>query len=315
MSTDDEIQALSRQLLHEFDLTSGRHPGWRPMHAKGVLLSGTFRPSAGAADLSRATHFTRPETAVTVRFSNFSGLPTTPDLDPNAEPRGCAVHFHLPEPERADIIAHSTPYFPAGNGPDFLAMLQAMRTSLGHATPGSPLADFFAQHPAARAFMERPKTMAASFALETYYGLTALRFRNPAGRSRYGRYRLVPEADPAAPSAPADAADPNALVEELAARLARGPVSFRLLVQLPGPGDPVLDTTRQWPEDRPLVEAGRLALTGLVPDSEQAQRQLVFDPLPRLAGIEPSDDPLLTLRAAVYQLSGQRRRAEAAGEA
>lgn len=313
MSTNDNIQALSRQLLHEFDLLSGRHPGWRPMHAKGLLLSGTFRPTAEAATLSRATHFTQPKTPVTVRFSNFSGLPTTPDLDPKAEPRGCAVHFHLPGSERADIIAHSTPYFPVGNGSDFLAMLRAMRASHGQPTPGSPLELFFRQHPAARAFAVRPVSLASSFALEAYYGLTALRFVNEQGAYRYGRLRLVPEAGTFSPiPAPTDLADPDALFAELLARLERGPVGFRLLVQLPGGDDPVLDTTRQWPESRPLVEAGHLMLTHPVPDSDQAQQRLVFDPIPRLAGLEPSDDPLLELRAAVYQLSGQRRQAESA---
>ena len=34
----------------------------------------------------------------------------------------------------------------------------------------------------------------------------------------------------------------------------------------------------------------------------------VFDPIPRLDGIEPSDDPLLELRAAVYLISRRRRR-------
>jgi catalase len=36
---------------------------------------------------------------------------------------------------------------------------------------------------------------------------------------------------------------------------------------------------------------------------------LIFDPIPRLAGIEPSDDPLLELRAAIYLIRGRRRRA------
>jgi catalase len=35
---------------------------------------------------------------------------------------------------------------------------------------------------------------------------------------------------------------------------------------------------------------------------------MIFDPVPRVDGIEPSDDPLLELRAAIYLLSGRRRR-------
>ena len=38
------------------------------------------------------------------------------------------------------------------------------------------------------------------------------------------------------------------------------------------------------------------------------QKKIIFDPIPRVDGIEPSDDPLLELRAAIYLLSGRRRR-------
>ena len=42
---------------------------------------------------------------------------------------------------------------------------------------------------------------------------------------------------------------------------------------------------------------------------------MIFDPIPRVDGIEPSDDPLLELRAAIYLLSGRRRRQAIASEA
>jgi catalase len=46
-----------------------------------------------------------------------------------------------------------------------------------------------------------------------------------------------------------------------------------------------------------------------VTDNDHEQKQIIFDPIPRLDGIEPSGDPLLELRAAIYLLSGRRRRA------
>jgi catalase len=46
-----------------------------------------------------------------------------------------------------------------------------------------------------------------------------------------------------------------------------------------------------------------------MPDSLAQQQQIIFDPIPRVDGIEPSADPLLELRAAAYLLSGRRRRA------
>jgi catalase len=74
-------------------------------------------------------------------------------------------------------------------------------------------------------------------------------------------------------------------------------------------GDVVDDATIHWPEDRTLLELGTVVLTAPVPDSAHEQKQIIFDPIPRVDGIAPSDDPLLELRAAVYLLSGRRRRA------
>ena len=50
-------------------------------------------------------------------------------------------------------------------------------------------------------------------------------------------------------------------------------------------------------------------LTALVPDNAREQQLIIFDPIPRLDGINPSEDPLLELRAAIYLISGRRRRA------
>ena len=53
LPTDETIVALSQQLLQKFDQLFGVHPGFRPAHAKGILLQGTFTPTPEAARLSR----------------------------------------------------------------------------------------------------------------------------------------------------------------------------------------------------------------------------------------------------------------------
>jgi catalase len=79
-------------------------------------------------------------------------------------------------------------------------------------------------------------------------------------------------------------------------------------VQVAEDGDVVDDATIHWPETRKLVELGTLTLTVPVADSDHEQKHIIFDPIPRVDGIEPSDDPLLELRAAIYLISGRRRR-------
>jgi hypothetical protein len=41
------------QLVETMRTLAGPHPGFRPVHAKGIVCSGTFRASAGARAVSR----------------------------------------------------------------------------------------------------------------------------------------------------------------------------------------------------------------------------------------------------------------------
>ena len=47
-------------------LDGGIHTGFRFMHAKGIVISGSFTPTAQAKSLSRAAHFNGPAVPVTV---------------------------------------------------------------------------------------------------------------------------------------------------------------------------------------------------------------------------------------------------------
>jgi catalase len=79
-------------------------------------------------------------------------------------------------------------------------------------------------------------------------------------------------------------------------------------VQIAEAGDNVDDVTVQWPDTRKFLDLGTVTLTEPVLDQAHEQQQIIFDPIPRLEGIEPSADPLFELRAAVYLISGRRRR-------
>jgi catalase len=310
LPTDEKLLALSQELLQKFETIFGLHPGFRPAHAKGIMLDGTFTPSPEAATLSKAPHFNRPTTPVTVRFSNSTGIPLIPDNDPNADPRGCAIRFHLADRVHTDIVSHSANGFPVRTGQDFLEFLTALASTDMTHFAGSPLEQYLGTHPSALAFVQLPKPAPSSFARESYFGLTAMRFINKDGVSRHGRYRIIPEEgnDPL-DAATAAAKGPNYLFDELEERMVREIIKFRLIVQLAEAGDTVDDVTVHWPDNRTLLEVGRFAFTAPVIDEVHEQKHTIFDPIPRVEGIDPSDDPLLELRAAVYLLSGRRRRA------
>src|SRR5579863_10569195 len=157
LPTDKRLLKLAEDLLQQFDTIFGVHPGFRPAHAKGALLSGTFTPSTGTDSLTRAPHIQRASTPVTVRFSNSTGIPLIPDNDPNANPRGIAIRFHLAERVHTDIIGHSTDGFPTHTGEEFLEFLRAVASSDPSKPSPSPIEMYVGAHPAALAFVQAPK--------------------------------------------------------------------------------------------------------------------------------------------------------------
>lgn len=307
---DERIVALASDLLAQFHKIFGPHPGFRPAHAKGLMLRGTFTPASNASSLTNAPHITRGSTPVTVRFSNSTGLPEIPDSAPDANPRGLAIRFNLADHVHTDIVAHSTDGFPTRDGAEFLELLRAAGASGPEVPSPKPIEKFLASHPAALRFVQAPKPFPSSLARETYFAVTAFKFTNAQGESRYGRYRIVPEAgnDYLGDKEIANLR-PDHHYEELVQRVKQGPIRFKIQVQMAAPGDVTDDATVHWPEDRHLLDLGAIELTSILEDSLAQQKHIIFDPIPRVEGIEPSADPLLELRAAIYLLSGRERRA------
>ena len=131
LPNDEKIVALADALLQQFDAMFGVHPGFRPAHAKGILLAGTFTPSGEAVAISRAPHFERATTPVTVRFSNSTGIPVIPDNDANANPRGMAVRFHLGDRVHTDIAERFGGRVSHADGEEVLEFLRAAAESEG----------------------------------------------------------------------------------------------------------------------------------------------------------------------------------------
>ena len=311
LTTDEKILALSRETIEVFDRANGGvHPGFRPAHAKGVLLKGTFTPSSEAASLTRAPHLQRSSTPVTVRFSDFAGIPSVADNDPQgASPRGFAVRFHLAEHVHTDIIAHSVDDFPARTAEGLVEFLNALIATDPAGPHPNAIEQFLAAHPAAMTFVQIPKPIPSSFAKESFFAVSAFKFTNPDGVSHYGRYRVLPVAgNEYLDETEAGRRGPDFLFDEIKERVAKEPVRFRVVMQLADEGDTVDDATVRWPEDRPQLAFGEINLQEITPNNAGEQRQIIFDPIPRVDGIEASADPLFEPRANVYLMSGRRRR-------
>src|SRR5262245_15618736 len=288
---------------------AGPHPGFRPVHAKGLVCSGTFRGSADGPRMSRAPHFAGQAVPVTVRFANANGNPEVHDGVSNV--RSISVKFQLPGGKIADILANSVEGFVARKPEELLEFLRAQLPDPASGKPDpQAVPRFLAAHPNGRGFVERvmKRPVPASYGQTTYFAQHAFRFTAQDGTSRFGRYRFVPEAGESFLT-PDDAGkrNPNFLREELGSRLRTGPVAFRLLLQVAEASDPTDDPTALWPDSRRLVELGRLEITGISPTSDADERRLIFDPTNRTEGIELSEDPILLARSAAYSISYERR--------
>ena len=301
-----------KELVHEIFNTMvqvhGVKPGYRVVHAKGIVCQGTFTPSKDAATISRAGHFQGVSVPVTVRLSDGNPDPIIPDNTPNAGPRGMAIRFKLPNSDETDIIALSVNGFAVSTGEEFLALQKAVVATDPTKPHPWPIEGFLGTHPSALRFVKRTQVVPASFATESFFPNDTFIFVNKAGVNQAGRYQIIPFAGQHDLSDEEAKTKPEGfLFDDLKARLAAGPIEYHLLVQLPNAGDSTKDPSIIWPEDRKTIDMGTISITSVVADSSAAEKELAFDPTNLTDGIELSDDPFPSLRSKVYALASAYR--------
>jgi len=302
----DDNPKLDAEIVDALNKRYDVHPGFRANHAKGIILVGSFTPTPEAAALSKSPLFAGMTLPVTVRFSDASGRPHLHDAAPMANPHGMAIKFHLPNGVDSDIVANSLKFFTVATPEDFRD-LQLAEASSPPGAPKSPqLQAFLKSHPSvekANATLGTPD----SYADEQYNGIDAFVFVNEAGQRQAFRYIFAPERIVHLSKDEAAKQLPDYLIDDLAQRLSRGPVSFHIKAQLAAPGDPTKDPTQPWPDDRKVVDLGTVSLIKTADDSDALQKILLFTPGRLTVGIEPSDDPLITARDGAYAESFKRR--------
>jgi catalase len=283
----------------------GRH-GARALHAKGIVCTARFSATPEGARITRAAHMQGEPVEATVRFSNGSGDPDSPDHEPDV--RGMAVKLYLADGSRTDISAQTVPRFPVRTPDAFIGLIRA-------SAPGRSrlwkLPLFLATHPEALpALRANAPTLRppASYASCRYYAIHAYKWVGADGGERWVRYTWVPAGgEERIGVRAARERGPDYLREEIRERLGEGPARFALELQIAQEGDSVHNPAAVWPEGRERVTAGHLEVTGLETGRETGGDVLVFDPMRLTDGIEPSDDPVLKYRAPAYSVSVERR--------
>jgi catalase len=308
------------RLVDAAAIVDGLHPHTRVLHAKGTWCEGTFTATGEAKSFSRALIFSGEEIPVLARFSNAPGKPNSHDA--TRAGRGLAVKFRPNGPGgegEADILATANTVFLTRTPEDFLELLEARRPDPETGEPDmEKLGAYLGAHPEAGSAIQQTlgAEPPASFATIPYYSPHAFKLVDAEGGETWIRYRWLPEAgEQRIPDDEAKERGRDYLVQELGERLGEGPAVFILHFQVAEEGDAIEDPTEAWPDERKLVEAGRLELSTVVDDPEQGDHIEVFDPTRVADGIELSDDPILRARHEAYSVSAYHRLGQPNGAA
>ena len=219
------MTATPESFVNALNSAFGKQTTQRATHAKGVVLLGTFVPSAEAASVSKALHF-KHKVPVTVRFSASTGMPKIADTDPLATPRGLAIKFHLPDGSETDLVTHSYNGFPTRNPDEQQQLFLAVAGSKPGVPSPTPLDAFLETHPVAETFLTKQDPPPVSYGTTSYFGVNSFKFTNEKDAVTIGRYQLIPEAGRHFLSKDESAkAATNYLEDEIRQRVARsGPI-------------------------------------------------------------------------------------------
>lgn len=289
------------------------HLGYRRAHTKGVCVAGTFAPSSQAPGLSKARVFTQDSTPILGRLSIGGGDPH--GADAQARVRSVALLLKTDDGQEWRMAMNSFPFFVVATPEAFQAqnIASAPDPVTGKPDPAR-MAAFLEQYPEAKKFLAWAKSApwSNSWANTQFNGVNSFWFTNAQGQRRAVRWSLRPQAPfEALSEAQRKQSDADFLSEEFDARLAKtGPVKWDLVVTEAKDGDPIDDPSQPWPQDRPQVVAGTVSFTATSPQATGGCRDINYDPTVVPDGIEPSKDPILAARSAVYSVSFNRRQHE-----
>ena len=240
------------------------------------------------------------------RFSLSGGNPVVADTPGAARGLGLAIGFPGRHQWRTAMV--NLPVFPVNSPEGFFDQLLASKPDPATGKPDpAAMAKFTAEHPETVAATDIIKAHPPTpgFADSTFSSLNTFHLVSGSGARTPVRWSFVPRQAALPPAKQGD----NELFDALITQLKAGPLRWDLHLVVGTPADPV-DPTLPWPTDRRVVNAGVLVLDSIYTEAPGNARDINFDPLVLPDGIEPSDDPILSTRSAVYAASYRARSGE-----
>ena len=300
------------KMMGAFDAVSGTHPGFRRNHAKGLCVTGWFDSNGNAVEWSKAAIFAAGRVPLIGRFALAGGMPAQEDKP--ATVRSMALRFVPSRGQEWRTGMNNIPVFPVNSAEGFYEQLLASKPDPATGKPNpAAMQEFLVRHPeTVRALaVIKNRRVSSGFADSTFNSLDAFRLVNAAGDSVAVRWATIPLQEFAADTIAEGAhPDDNYLFDDLIARIHRQPLRWRLVFTIGEAEDPTNDATVPWPENRRNIDAGLVSIEHAFSEDDGPCADINYDPLVLPAGIDPSDDPLLSARSATYARSFTLRAAE-----
>jgi catalase len=221
------------------------------------------------------------------RFSLAPGAPDVSDLEQH--PRSLVARLDPGDGTTMDLVMINVPFVFVNDPADFAPFFRALTPDPATGKPDPEKVKAHPEkHPEAARFIEflEKSPIPASYATAPYYAVHTFYFTNAKGERRPARWIAEPAAGRVGlTEEQAKGLTSDYLQEELRERAEKGPVAWDVYLQFPEPGDPLVDASVAWPEDRKKVKVGRLELASVdAPGSKGPCDEVMFDPTMLLEG-------------------------------
>lgn len=307
-NTASAQEADAQAIVDALFAAGGNAPGVRASGAKGVCAKGLFTPSAEAANLSKAPHFTKP-VPVTARFSMGGSSPKVSDKTKPVT-RGFAMRFTDTSGDMVFVFI-SAPVFSTKTPEQLLGFATARKPGPDGKADPEKIKAFATANPETtkQAAWLNARPVPASVVGVDYWGVHAYTLTNAKDEAKIAKIKTVATAGQLGLSEEDLKTKPDSFyADELKERLSKGPATFDLVAVFAEPGDSTSDPTATWPEEsRKTSKLGSISITAIEPNA--TCDAATFDPVVDLpAGVAgPADDPMFAIRSPTYAISLSRR--------
>ncbi len=339
-------EEMAKKAVEALDIVPGGDTRRRPVHTNGVGVEGHFVASEAARDYCVAEHFQGGKIKVTARFSNGSGKTALHDGWSDVRGLAVRFHLEQDKQEEraVDLLAMTlteffTPTyetflkFASYTNPEapvtrqsawrkLLELLELIQPALPAPYPGQTTSSvagalrYADEHARSELSIFHAAAIGApkSYARAAYHAVHTFFAVAPDGTRRAVRFNWVPVSG-VLNTGPEDPVVDDYLKSDLQLRI-KGklgigtdpePVRFILMMTIGETGDDFDDPSRSWPPHRTRIVMGTLTIDAVASDQDADGERLSFNPWRLVEGLEPSNDPILSLRRNAYEFSRKRR--------